>query len=98
MPSTTWPIGRKDRYLPTWFLSCQGIIDAIDSAMYRRLSCLKIAPLGVPVVPEEYRSVAVSPKLTGAVREVGGFVPFERNSSQVSIFLWMFSGSFPRQS
>ena len=51
------------------FLACQGVMDTIDSAMYLRLSCLNIAPLGLPVVPEEYLSVAMSPKPTGALMD-----------------------------
>ena len=61
-------------------------MDTIDSAMYRRLSCLKTAPLGLPVVPEEYRRVAMSAE---ANRSLDGRVlslPLERNSSQEITF------------
>src|SRR5512136_2422745 len=72
-------------------------MDTIDSAMYLRLSCLKIAPLGLPVVPEEYRRVAISPKPTGAFTAESVLAPLDKNASHESTFLESPCGSEPRQ-
>ena len=72
-------------------------MDTIDSAMYLRFSCRKIAPFGFPVVPEEYLKVAISPKLTGEVIDPASLGALERKSIQEIIFFDPFWGKSPRQ-
>ena len=72
-------------------------MDTIDSAMYLRLSCLKIAPFGLPVVPEEYLRVAMSPKPTGALMDAVLPLPLLRNSSQETTLLFASNGAGTRQ-
>src|SRR5512132_2175242 len=66
MPSTTWLIGRNDRYRFGRVRVPHGTSEAIVSAIHRSCPWVNATPFGGPVVPDVYRIVASSSGPTGA--------------------------------
>src|SRR5678816_1235966 len=82
MPSTTWFMGRNDRYRMGRVRMLHGTSEAIVSAIHRSWAWVNATPFGGPVVPEVYRIVARSSGPTGAHAGTAVPLPLARNVAQ----------------